>query len=105
MPFYKVRAWLAIAKLRALSAKWRERRKVIAWCEERRGYGVVLIGAQASTMMETNQALPWLRYTEDQEDWGPAEPGWCAAQWVRPHQYLLPLVRDFIQVHMNAWGS
>ena len=27
-PLYKVRAWLAIAELRALSAKWRERRKL-----------------------------------------------------------------------------
>ena len=25
---YKVRVWLAIAELRALSAKWRERRKL-----------------------------------------------------------------------------
>jgi hypothetical protein len=52
-----VRARLAIAELRALSAKWRGRRKLEAWCEERRGYGVVLIGAQASTTMETNQVL------------------------------------------------
>ena len=57
---YKVRAWLAIAELRALSAKWREKRKLVAWCEERRGYGVVLIGAWASTAREINQALPWL---------------------------------------------
>jgi hypothetical protein len=27
---YKARAWLAIAELRALSAKWRERRELIA---------------------------------------------------------------------------
>jgi len=55
-----------------------------AWCEERRGYGVAYIGARASTTMETNQAPPWLRYTEDrenaQEDWELAEPG-----VVRPH--------------------
>ena len=38
-PLYKVRAWLAIAELRALSAKWRETRKLVAWCEERRGHG------------------------------------------------------------------
>ena len=79
MPFYKVRAWLAIAKLRALSAKWRERRELVSWYEERRGYGVAYIGARVSTTMETNQAPPWLRYTEDQEDaredWGPVEPG------------------------------
>ena len=46
--------------------------------------GVVYIGVQASTTMETNQALPWLRYIEDREDaredWEPAEPG-----VVRPH--------------------
>ena len=49
---YKVRAWLAIAELRALSAKWRERRELVSWYEERRGYGVAYIGAQASTVME-----------------------------------------------------
>ena len=52
--------------------------------------GVVYIGVQASTTMETNQALPWLRYTEDQEDaredWELAEPG-----VVRPHPQVLLL--------------
>jgi hypothetical protein len=83
-PLYKVRACLAIAELRALNAKWRERRKLVAWCDERRGYGVAYIGAQASTTIEMNQAPPWLRYTKDQEDackdWGPAELG-----VVQPH--------------------
>jgi hypothetical protein len=53
---------------------WRERRELGAWCEERRGYEVVLIAALASTVMEMNQAPPWARYLKDQrdtgEDWG-----------------------------------
>jgi hypothetical protein len=81
---YKVRAWLAIAELRALSAKWRERRELVAWCEERRGHGVIYIGGSASTMKETNQAPTWLRYIGDQrdarEDWGLAEQ-----RVVQPH--------------------
>ena len=52
----------------AYHAYVRKREMLGAWCEERRGYGVAYIGARASTAMETNQALPWLRYIEDQED-------------------------------------
>jgi len=36
----------------------RERRMLVAWCEERRGYEVVYIGDLASTMKEINRALP-----------------------------------------------
>jgi hypothetical protein len=39
---------------------WRERRKLVTWCEERRGHWVAYIGVLASTVKETNQALPRL---------------------------------------------
>jgi hypothetical protein len=44
-PLLSLDLFLREAKLRALSAKWRDKRELVAWCEERRGYGVVLIGA------------------------------------------------------------
>jgi hypothetical protein len=57
---YRVRVWLAILGLRVLRKLCEGERKLVAGCEERRDYGVAYIGAQASTAMEINQALPWL---------------------------------------------
>jgi len=55
---YKARAWLAIVALRTRNVMLRDRRELVAWCEERRGHGVAYIEAQASTVMEMNQAPP-----------------------------------------------
>jgi len=93
---YKVRAWLAITELRALSAKWRERRELVAWCEERRGLwgglyrilGLYYDGNKPSTVMA---AIHQGSRRCTRRLGANRARGGAAAPWVRPHPQLLLL--------------